>query len=70
MTKENLEIHSHMLGQIGNLVSEYCDGEMTTLAGVEALIADRDNETKWADHYCRALRRLQSMGKIPDGFTW
>lgn len=59
-----------MLGQIASLVEEYCSGEMTTLEGVKAMMADRDLQKREADHYCRRLVDAQKEGHLPDDFKF
>ena len=74
MTEERikeLESNSSMLSQIAGLVSDYCvNEESTTLVAVKLLIADKESEEKWANHYHTKLRKLQTMGRIPEWFEW
>lgn len=67
---EVLRSHSAMLGQIAALVEDYCTPEMTTLEGVQAMKAELDSESRWADHYCRRLVEAQRAGYLPDGFKF
>lgn len=67
---QKLQEHSQMLGQIASLIEDYCTPEMTTLDGVKALIADKESETRWANHYCRKLVDAQRGGHLPENFSF
>ena len=67
---ETLRDNSAMLGQIAGVVMDYCSPTDTTLDGVKALLAEMQDERRWANHYCRKLVDARRLGYLPDGFTF
>jgi hypothetical protein len=64
---KELERHSAMLGQIANLVEEFCaNSETTTFEAVEALFDAYTEERTHADRYFRILSQAKESGDLPE----